>query len=187
MGRTCSICKSDKRALIDERIVAHVPMMTIASENGFGYGAIYRHSKHLGTEILKQYEACEMERNESLIDQVRQLVTRCQALADESRASKDRRSAILALREVSRNLELLAQMTGVLEGTRLNVQFNQVNVNAIGGESPDSEIARLIAQVTNNFDDAEIARYKALASLESRTISGHGLLSGASAPLASEH
>jgi hypothetical protein len=93
----------------------------------------------------------------------------------------------LALREVSRNLELLAQMTGVLEGARFSVQFNQINVKTTAAENPDSEIARLIAQVANNFDEAEISRYKALACQESRTISGHVLLSDAIAPLASEH
>ena len=68
------------------------------------------------------------------------------------------------MREVGRNLGLIADLTGELERAwNVNV-LNKVNVSTASDSDLDAQIAKLVAEATNNFDDTQLQQLKMLAS-----------------------
>jgi hypothetical protein len=75
---------------------------------------------------------------------------------------------VSALREIRGNLELLARLNGELRATSNLSLHKHLHIEAAQSEEPrsvedlDLEIARGVAEVTENFDPKEIERLRLL-------------------------
>jgi predicted Ser/Thr protein kinase len=153
----------------------------LEAEFNLGWMSLYRHKAHLPAKLVVAEDAKRISEAGSVLEQVQALIQKCEKIASDSIAEKDRRTAVLALREISRNLTLIAQLSGELAKAQSAVQvnvLNQVNVNFDAAGDVDREIAMLISRATNGFDEGEIARYRELAT--SRTIDAQAMLSDGS-------
>jgi hypothetical protein len=76
--------------------------------------------------MAKAEEALEITRADTLLDQVRDLVTKACGLTDRAEHAGDLRTALSGVREVRGCLELLARVTGELQNnTTVNVAIIQ--------------------------------------------------------------
>jgi hypothetical protein len=64
---------------------------------------------------------------------------------------------------------------------KVQVQVNQVTVNAGACGDPDQELATLIAAITDGFSEEKISYFRQLAAGNSRTRNGQHFLTGSPA------
>jgi hypothetical protein len=166
--RHCGVCRSEKRALIEDALLRKVACQKIADETGLSLSSIWRHSQHLDRQpaiVLSQSSA-----SVPLVDRIENLVKKSEAIAAAATGAKSWQAATAALRECRACLEFLARLSGELQagGTRVSVGV-AVSVSnghqATGGMSADQlelSIAEEVSQATDGFNPAEIQRLKAL-------------------------
>ena len=76
--------------------------------------------------IAKAHDAKEITHADSLVDQLRNLITEAQSIADEAKRTKKLAVAMAGIDKQARVLELIARLTGQLdEGARVNVAVIQ--------------------------------------------------------------
>jgi len=115
MPRTCSICGHTARAAIDEALVTGEPFRNIAKQYGVGSTALFRHSKsHLPARLTKAAAAAEVANADDLLAKVTALETKAAFLGQKAERGGDLRCALVAVRELTRIVELLARLTGQL-------------------------------------------------------------------------
>jgi hypothetical protein len=156
MGMICTVCRAPARDEINRKILSNEPLMKLTTSYNLSYGALHRHK----TDCLsRSVERAAEKEDISVLHQVRNLVEQCQKISNDCLQEKDRRTAISALREVSRNLALVAQLTGELEQAPSVTVAVQVNLSE---QELELQIAEHVRQATNDFDPDEIRRLKRL-------------------------
>ena len=80
--KPCTICQHAKRAEIDDLLVKRTTFKRIAEEFGVGIMSVWRHSHngHVLKAIAKAHEAAEVARGDDLLQQVRDLQNKMDAL-----------------------------------------------------------------------------------------------------------
>ena len=97
--------------------VAGEPKRSIAARFELSESALKRHrAGHLPLALVRAAEAAEVADADALLDQVRALQRRARAYEAQAAGERDLRLALGALREQRITLELVAKMTGELEG-----------------------------------------------------------------------
>ncbi len=115
MPRTCTICRHRERDTIDRLLIESVPLRNIAEQfAGISITALHRHKAHLPASLVQAREAEEVARADSLLAQVEALRDRTLSILAKAERANDLRTALQAVREASRLIELLAQLTGEL-------------------------------------------------------------------------
>ncbi len=121
MPPRCSICGHEKRVKIDKDLLdPAVSLRTIADHWSVSKTALIRHRDggHILEKLAKATAAAEVARGDSLLDQLRALLTRANATLDRAERVKGKtavRDRCAALREARETLRLLAQVAGELE------------------------------------------------------------------------
>ena len=142
MGMTCSICRHLKRKAIDKALIAGDPEYSIAVRFAVSRDAVHRHKAngHVGIrEAMEKVRAKREAENDrqaeeviatvepdSLVVQLRKLISEVQSIAQEARRTRNLSVAMSGIDRQARVLELIARLTGELdESTRVNVLFAQ--------------------------------------------------------------
>ena len=116
MPRTCTACTHEDRAELEGTLIAGVSLRTIADRFAVSKTALIRHKDaHLPPSLLKAKEAREEARADDLLSQVRGLQSRVLAVLEVAEASGKHRTALAAIAEARRNLELLGKLAGELD------------------------------------------------------------------------
>ena len=117
MPRTCTVCSHPEREAIDRALVEGQSSGKLAGRyRTLDERAIRRHrSNHLPTTLARAREAEEVSRADDLLDQVRGLQDRVLTILGKAENSGELRTALGAIREARRNLELLAKLLGELD------------------------------------------------------------------------
>ena len=116
MPRTCTVCTHKDRAELEGTLVAGVSLRTIADRFAISKTALIRHKDaHLPPSLLKAKEAREEARADDLLSEVRNLQDRTLAVLEAAEASGEHRTALAAIAEARRNLELLGKLAGELD------------------------------------------------------------------------
>jgi len=115
--RTCTVCSHPEREAIDRALVEGQSSGKLAGRyRTLDERAIRRHrSNHLPTTLARAREAEEVSRADDLLDQVRGLQDRVLTILGKAENSGELRTALGAIREARRNLELLAKLLGELD------------------------------------------------------------------------
>lgn len=129
MPRTCTICNHDERQSIEASLLEGHPYRSIARRFSISAPALYRHKlDHVAESLQRAREADDVVRANALINHVRVLHARTEelyaetaAILTEAKRSKDLRTAIAAIKEAGNltresrgNIQLLAQLCGLL-------------------------------------------------------------------------
>jgi hypothetical protein len=147
--RSCTICTHPEREAIDRSLVEGTPNLRIASHHDITERAVRNHkANHLPASLAKAQEAEEVSKADDLLDQVRDLQERTLAILEAAEGSNQHVTALAAIREARRNLELLAKLLGELD------ERPQVNVLI----SPEwLELRAVIVNALEPYSEARIA------------------------------
>jgi hypothetical protein len=116
MPRRCTVCGHVEREHIDSALVAGTSLRDIAGQHGVSKSALERHkADHLPADLAKAREAQEAARADDLLSQVRSLQARTLAILEAAEVSGENRTALAAIGEARRNLELLGRLAGELD------------------------------------------------------------------------
>ena len=157
MANKCQVCVHEREKEIDEALINNASIREIVERFQVSRGSVYRHRKeHLPKAIVKAKEIEDIARADDLLAQVKDIQVRTLAILDRQEG-KDDRLALMAIREVRGNLELLGRVIGELD----TVPKIAVLVN-----SPDWQVIRdAIMTALEPFQDAKSAVVNALSRL----------------------
>ena len=130
MGRVCTICSHEQRFAIEELLATRQSTYRgIARKYGVSEDAVSRHVKagHV-SHLLALADAERAARADSLLDRMEALQSQTLAILD---APEDQRTALAAIAQARRNLELIGEVTRELDraGTinlELTVEWQEV-------------------------------------------------------------
>ena len=143
MPRVCTVCSHPERQAIDAALIQSTPNRRIASQHTLNEAAIRRHAaSHLPAALSLASAAANVAHADDLIAQVHKLAADAQRIATAAEASKDFRTALAGVRELTRIVELLAKLRGdINEGSTVNV----VNVTPANLDSLREQLAAKLA------------------------------------------
>lgn len=164
----CSVCRSPYRSEIDAALVAGISSRQIAARFGsLSRAAVQRHAaRHLPAALTEAQTVQEITCADTLLDQVRdqvsradRLFTEAEAVLEDAKANGDVRgvlaaikTAALAARECRNNLELVGRVAGELrgEGAQVNVvaspEWVTLRVAILGALGPYPEARAAVAR-----------------------------------------
>ena len=129
MPRTCSICSHGHRDAMEDAFIAGQAKRRIASQHGVSERAVRYHMReHLPALLALARDAERAARADTLLDRMEALQSQTLAILD---APEDQRTALAAIAQARRNLELIGEVTRELDraGTinlELTVEWQEV-------------------------------------------------------------
>src|SRR5919198_1275088 len=128
MPRTCKCCSHPRRAELDRELVANQrPYRVIAHDFAVSRDSVFRHQRdHLPKLLVQAEGAKEIAQADDLLAQLKGLNAKARELAAKAEAAGDYRTALMAIRELTRLLELTAKLTGELDE---RAQHNELHVH----------------------------------------------------------
>ena len=129
MPRTCSICSHEHRDAMEDAFIAGQAKRRIASQHGVSERAVRYHMReHLPALLALARDAERAARADTLLDRLEALQSQTLAILD---APEDQRTALAAIAQARRNLELIGEVTKELDraGTinlELTVEWQEV-------------------------------------------------------------
>lgn len=150
----CIVCSHPDRLEIDKALLAgSKTYREIEAEYKISRSAISRHVQkgHISAQVAKAHEAKQVSEACSLLEQVQDLQSTANRILKDAESKKDLRGACQAIREVRSILELLAKMTGELQGEGVtvnvieNTQFVEFRTAILTNLCPDCRAAMVAA------------------------------------------
>ena len=133
--RTCTVCAHEYRTAVESALVEGLPLRTIANRFSVSKTALIRHKEaHLPASLSKAREAQEVARAEDILSQVRGLQARTLAILETAEVSGENRTALAAIAEARRNLELLGKLAGKLDqrpGVNVLVSAEWITIRSV--------------------------------------------------------
>jgi hypothetical protein len=127
--RTCSICSHEHRDAMEDAFIAGQAKRRIASQHGVSERAVRYHMReHLPALLALARDAERAARADTLLDRMEALQSQTLAILD---APEDQRTALAAIAQARRNLELIGEVSRELDraGTinlELTVEWQEV-------------------------------------------------------------
>ena len=157
MPRACSICIHRQRKAIERSLLAGEPFRKLAARFDTSTGALQRHKgEHLSTALLKTDRAEQAARGDDLLNKIEALEGDARRIAAKAEKRNDLRTAIVAIRELTRIVELLAKLRGELQNspTVINVQV----------------LAPVILSALEGFPEARLAVAEKLSEIDASVV-----------------
>jgi hypothetical protein len=123
MAMKCSICCHEKQGEMDRLLLLGTPLRQIAEQCGASATALHRHKKHISKGLVVAREAAVVAKADTLLDQVRELLSQAQRLTQSAEQSGSLDTALRGIGQIRGVLELFGQVSGQLggKGTTVNV------------------------------------------------------------------
>ena len=118
MGRVCTICSHERRYEIEELLATRQSTYRgIARTYGVSEDAVSRHVKsgHVGQLLALAADAERAAAADSLLDRIEALHSRTMAILEAVEGTDEHGTALAAIREARRNLELVGEVTRELD------------------------------------------------------------------------
>lgn len=144
----CTVCAHADHAAIDAALVANEPKRRIAARFGVNESAIRRHEKagHIATAMVKAGDAAEVADADALLEKCVSLEADARRIREASEKAGDLRTALAAVRELVRMVELLGRLAGVIDAHGVAVQVNGAQETVVRVEyGKDDDLAKLTA------------------------------------------
>lgn len=158
MSTRCQVCLHPQRDAIDEALVAGATQVALAEQYGVSKYVVHRHNRtHLPEKLSRAHEAAAVATSDNLLAKLVDLEATAKRIAVVAETAGQSRTVLLAVRELTRQIELLAKLRGVLsEAATINLTISpewvQVRAVVLGALSP--------------FPDARVAVAASLAAME---------------------
>jgi transposase-like protein len=134
LGRVCTICSHEQRFAIEELLATRQSTYCgIARKYGVSEDAVSRHVKagHVSQLLALAADAERAAQADNLLDRIEALHSRTLAILEAVEGADEHGTALAAIREARRNLELIGEVTRELDraGTinlELTVEWQEV-------------------------------------------------------------
>jgi hypothetical protein len=132
MPRRCTICSHEHRDAMEDAFIAGQAKRRIASQHGVTERAVRYHMReHLPALLALARDAERAARADTLLDRIEALHSRTMAILEAVEGRDEHGTALAAIREARRNLELVGEVTRELDraGTinlELSVEWQEV-------------------------------------------------------------
>src|SRR4029077_20324690 len=108
MSRKCSVCNHDRRQEIEHMLLRGESHRAVAQQFNVPRGEVARHLKHASTALAEARKLREIEDGKSILLQLRELNFQAEQLKARADRAGDYRTALAAVREKTRLVELEA-------------------------------------------------------------------------------
>jgi hypothetical protein len=135
--RKCRLCIHEERREVDHALLRGDSYRTVAQRFAVSRDAVVRHRRHLPATLAHAREAKEVVHGDSLVQQLRELTAEAQRLKGKAEEAGDYRTALAAVRELCRIVELVARLSG---------ELNERPETKILNLTLDAETARRISE-----------------------------------------
>src|SRR5215203_2095017 len=116
MPRTCTICSHEHRDAMEDAFIAGTAKRRIAANNGVTEQALRRHLReHLPALVALARDAERAARADTLLDRIEALHSQTMAILEAVEGTDEHGTALAAIREARRNLELVGEITKELD------------------------------------------------------------------------
>jgi hypothetical protein len=132
LTRVCTICSHEHRDAMEDAFIAGQAKRRIASQHGVSERAVRHHMReHLPELLALARDAERAARADTLLDRIEALHSRTMAILEAVEGTDEHGTALAAIREARRNLELIGEVTRELDraGTinlELTVEWQEV-------------------------------------------------------------
>jgi len=100
MSKTCSVCTSAYRDVIDKRLVNGDSLRELEDEYNLSRSALSRHrAEHINLALIRSAPAEVIANNASLTDQLKDVHARTMRILQDAEIMNDPRIALVAIRE----------------------------------------------------------------------------------------
>ncbi len=124
MNTRCTVCNHPQRAELERDHVAGVTHRELAKRYDRAKSTIQRHlTDHVPSAAQKAQEAAdarELEAGDQILSELRNLTSEAQRLQKLAEKKRDYRTAIAAIREIVRVVELKAKILGEIHENEIN-------------------------------------------------------------------
>jgi hypothetical protein len=153
MARKCTICTNENSHEINQAIIRGTTFRTIANQYSVSKAAVQRHAKnHLPLHLVKSEKAKELKEADSIIDSIFRLESGSIRIQEQAEQQNDLKSALMAIREQARLIELRAKLLGEIthqEGSRTTInRIEKVDVKALLLDPNSRSAIELLASKT---------------------------------------
>ena len=115
MGRSCTVCAHELVDEVNTAVLSGTPYRNIAEQHGLAATSVHRHAKrHLGPVLARSDRFAERSDPERLLDRITDLEGEARRLMVKAEEAGELRTALSAIRELVRIVELLAKIRGDL-------------------------------------------------------------------------
>src|SRR5215211_8078589 len=161
MSRVCTVCSHEDRFDIDTILVDRsASYRDIAERFALSKTAVSRHvtGGHISELLSLAADAERAARADSLLDRIEDLQARTLAILEASEETREHGTALSAIREARRNLELIGEVTKELDRTpsfnlHLNPEWLEIRTAIVVALDPHPEakdaVVRAIESVGN--------------------------------------
>src|ERR671920_1739146 len=121
MPRACTICSHEHRDAMEDAFIAGQAKRRIASQYGVSERAVrYNMREPLPALLALARDAERAARADTLLDRMEELQSQTLAILD---APEDQRTALAAIAQARRNLELIGEVTRELDRGTINLEL----------------------------------------------------------------
>lgn len=122
MPRRCTVCDHEQREAIDAAIVGGGSSREIGALFRVSRHAVERHAQnHLPRTLVQAQAVAEVVAGDTLLDKITTLEGEARQLKDRAERAGDVRTALVAVRELCRIVELQARLVGELKDQQVNI------------------------------------------------------------------
>jgi hypothetical protein len=159
VSRRCTVCSHPDVDVINAALVSGTKQADLVSRHGCSKDALSRHFvHHIPAELAKAHAAEEVAAADNLLGLVQEQLATARRVAAEAEKAGEKRTTLLAVRELLRIVELEARLAGQLGG-------DGATVNVI--VSPQWHRTReTILVALSPYPEARVAVAAALQTLE---------------------
>lgn len=125
MPRPCTVCNHRMRDQIERALLKGEALTSIAERFGLPRTNLWRHKAHIRTDLAKMPEAAQIAHSGMLAARLQALLDDAHELKRKAEQKRDYRTALVAVREITRLLEFSAR----LQGLDTKAQHNELHVH----------------------------------------------------------
>jgi len=116
MPRSCTVCSHPDRQGIDQALVSGTSLRVVAEQFRLKPTSLHRHNhRHIPTSLARAHDARVVAAADGLLEQLEDLTAEAHRLKAKAEKKGDLRTALSAVRELVRMVELLAKLRGELD------------------------------------------------------------------------
>ncbi len=150
MPRTCTVCRHPKREDVDRALLRGESLRHLEKRVGIPRTSLWRHKRHSTAALARAGEAIEIAHAGQLAEELTALIGDAHRLKKQAERNSDTVTALKAIHELCRLVELAAKVSGELHD---RAQHNELHVHV------PEEAALRIAQTF-------VERHRAKSKLE---------------------
>jgi len=122
MPQPCKVCRHPARQDIDAALAEGVALREIQAHHGVSIDSLRRHAEnHLPRTLVQAQAVAEAVAGDTLLDKITTLEGEARQLKDRAERAGDVRTALVAVRELCRIVELQARLVGELKDQQVNI------------------------------------------------------------------